>query len=41
LRATATVLRRKPIRAANARPQLRSVLSVTLRVRVAFAAWNK
>ena len=41
LRATATVARRRPIRAASARPQLRSVLSVTLRVRMAFAAWNR
>ena len=41
LRATATVARRRPIRATNARPQRRSELSVTLRVRMAFAAWNR
>jgi hypothetical protein len=41
LRATATVVRRSPIRTTIARPQLRSVLSVTLRVRMAFAAWNR
>ena len=41
LRATATVARRRPIRTTNECPQRRSVLSVTLRVRMAFAAWNR